>query len=150
VSDNTRNQEAFVSALTDWLGLVESRVQRTFTESATELRRSVVEGSELTGAPGQPVVTGNLRKSWIGEFEGSKFQLSTNVEYAPLIEDGGSDLIRYNPERTPPRSAVGGYHSVKTTIMAWPRVAEIVAERVAAETESALGRAMAVRPAVAD
>jgi phage gpG-like protein len=51
---------------------------------------SIVEGSPLTGAPGQPVDTGFLKNSWQLAFEPdmSAAIIGTNVAYAPAIEYG--------------------------------------------------------------
>lgn len=83
-------------------------------------QQSIVEGSALTGAPGQPVDTGNLRNSWHLSFpEPGVAQITTHVEYAEVIEDG---VGRYGPLRL--RSAVGGFHSVKMTRMAFSRIVD--------------------------
>lgn len=88
-----------------------------------EMERSVVEGSELTGAPGQPVDTGNLFGSW-QVTRPSKYEwlLSTNVEYAEYIEHGGNDVAAFTL-----RSEVGGWHSVKLTEASWDRLVAFAA-----------------------
>jgi phage gpG-like protein len=72
---------------------------------------SIQTGSPTTGAPGQPVDTGNLRASWNVQYESPTVALiSTNVEYAPYIEAGvgpkGALTLR---------SQVGGFNSVELT-----------------------------------
>jgi hypothetical protein len=45
-----------------------------------EAQRSIVEGSELTGAPGQPVDTGFLKGSWSRWYDSpTKQTIGTNV-----------------------------------------------------------------------
>jgi hypothetical protein len=107
----------FADALAKFNVTAQQRINDAFVYATEEVQRSVVSGSELTGAPGQPVITGNLRNSWVGEFaaDGKSWTLSTNVEYAPYIEDGANDIAFFNPDRGAPRSEVGGYHSVKLT-----------------------------------
>lgn len=95
-----------------------------------EVTRSVVEGSELTGAPGQPVDTGELRKSWIFEPRVDGSSLTTNLVYAPYIEAGSNSRGSFAPPPTGTRtrngrlvsSQVGGFHSVKLTRAGWPRI----------------------------
>lgn len=96
-----------------------------FVSVCGEVQRSVVHGSELTGAPGQPVHTGRLKASWIGEFKDEKtFELTTDVPYAPIIEDNarGAQL----------RSAVGGFHSVALTEAGFPAIVAHVAAQQSA------------------
>lgn len=90
---------------------------------------SIVNGSPLTGAPGQPVDTGNLRTSWQQLIDGPyRSRIVTNAVYAPDIEDGvrrgevrgvgeGDALDPVKAPDTPLtlRSQVGGFHSVKLT-----------------------------------
>lgn len=103
-------------------------VHKAFLFSTLEVQRSVVLGSEVTGAPGQPVDEGILRGSWIGEFDSStSWMLSTNVEYAVYIEDGGNDLGPFTLQ-----SEVGGFHSVKLTRSNWDRIVEFAALRAGA------------------
>lgn len=73
-----------------------------------EIERSVVYGSELTGAAGQPVDTGNLRNSWIGRWiANTLWILSTNVAYARIVEDNTRGVTFKNH----------GPHSVKDTVL---------------------------------
>ncbi len=118
---------AFGDDLNRFVQFAERQTRDVFVHATEEVQRSVVEGSTLTGAPGQPVRTGALRASWIGEFlSETLWRLSTNMAYAEAIEDGGSERGRFNPARGAPRSEVGGYHSVAHTIAGWPRIVEFV------------------------
>ncbi len=122
----------FSEALKGFSFLSAERIRDAFTESTDEVRRSVLEGSELTGAPGQPVRTGNLLTSWQADrVSETRWELTTNTEYAEPIEDGGNSRGQFNPARGDPRSEVGGYHSVKLTRTGWDRIVETVARRIA-------------------
>ncbi len=82
------------------------QVKRAFAAVAGAMHESVVDGSQITTAPGQPVRTGNLRSSWNLGFPASFVaETLTNVDYAQDIEELD----------TPLRSTVGGHHSVKLT-----------------------------------
>ena len=103
-----------------------------FTNVASGVKESIVNGSAVTGAPGQPVDTGNLRDSWQLTFESKQSALvSTNIAYAPVIEDNLRSSFNprgEQPERKPGRksikSIVGGSHSVKLTVGAFDRLVE--------------------------
>ena len=87
------------------------RQRDVFLGTAEGLQESVVEGSAVTGSPGQPVQSGNLKGSWIESFSGEwQWQTATNTVYAPAIEEGEGP---YGPMTL--RSEVGGFHSVKLT-----------------------------------
>ena len=93
-------------------------------DCTVEVQRSVVEGSELTGAPGQPVDIGTLKGSFIPSFlvrSGTRvvWRTVTNLVYAPFIEAG--NYVQ--------RSAVGGPHSVAKTRTGWVRIVDSVARR---------------------
>lgn len=115
------------------------RSRDVFVGATGDLHESVTEGSPVTGAPGQPVDTGNLKASWQQTFpEEWQSLVATNVEYAPAIEEGiqepyttadGTEVV---PGPMTLRSEVGGFHSVKLTRAAWPRVVESVVRRVVA------------------
>ena len=101
------------------------RASAVFVNVAAAVKDSVVYGSPVTGSPGQPVDTGNLRSSFQVTFDSPTVaRISTNVEYAPLIEDNirGARL----------RSTVGGFHSAKQTIAGFPRLQEAVNREVPA------------------
>lgn len=118
---------SFATDLKAFADKVERRGRDVFVASTVEVRRSLVEGSELTGAPGQPVDTGALKASFVDEFIGAEgWQISTNLDYAPGIEDaiGPSGRITI-------RSPVGGSHSSKQTRAGWPRIIEHVNRTVA-------------------
>ena len=110
---------------------MERKSKDVFVATTVEVRRSVVEGSEITNAPGQPIDTGALRASFIDDFEGSgRWRITTNQSYARHIEDNGGDVgdssgdvIRGGSAPNPKGpSTVGGHHSVKKTRAAWQRI----------------------------
>jgi phage gpG-like protein len=97
------------------------RRREVFVGCVEETTRSIVEGSDLTGSPGQPVDTGRLKASWQTVFESPTHAvIGTNVEYARSIEDG----ISYAHGGTPItiRSKVGGTHSVQRTTLNFDRI----------------------------
>lgn len=99
---------------------------RAIADQATVLaHQSIVEGSPLTGAPGQPVDTGALRASWVIEFGPLRNTVTSPLIYAPMIEDGlreGRALML--------RSKVGGFHSLALTRIAWGRLVEEATRQV--------------------
>ena len=118
----------FDSQLARFSAKLDRRVKDVFVRSTEEVQQSVVEGSAVTGAPGQPVDTGNLKTSWIGAHqEPMVWRLATNVAYAPIVEEGGmvggagrSGAMwggRYTL-----RSEVGGFHSLALTRAGWQRI----------------------------
>lgn len=91
-----------------------------------EAFRSIVEGSPITGAPGQPVDTGNLKGSWQNIIDGPlERRIVTNASYALNVED---NIGRNGPMQL--RSQVGGFHSVKLTMAGFPAIVEAVVTRV--------------------
>lgn len=104
---------------------VRANLRIVFIASKNEVGRSLVEGSPLTGAPGQPVDTGQLRGSWVEEFiDIWRWQITTNLIYAPGIEAG---VGPQGPITL--RSTVGGFHSRALTIAGWPRIVQEMARR---------------------
>ena len=112
-----------------------TKLQALFVNLASAVKGSVVDGSPVTGAPGQPVgqygpgyhqgrVGGTLKASWVLDFPTpTTAEISTNVVYAPVIEDNirGARL----------RSSVGGFHSVKYTVAGFERLLEAEVRKVA-------------------
>jgi len=123
--------------------LARQRVRDAFVACTEEVKKSVVEGSGLTGSKGQPVDTGYLKGSWIGEWPSvNVYAIHTNVAYAPVIEH--NDRAYYdNRGALPPqttrkvagggtrsqKSTVGGSHSVALTIAGWDRIVRNVRQR---------------------
>lgn len=105
---------------------VGARNRDIFVNTVSEASNSIVNGSAITGAPGQPVDTGNLKASWQTTFESpSLAQISTKVVYAPQIEDGTREGRALTL-----RSKVGGFHSVALTIAGLRRIVETVTVQV--------------------
>ncbi|HTG26119.1 MAG TPA: hypothetical protein VK681_39340 [Reyranella sp.] len=115
--------------------------------------QSIVNGSAITGAPGQPVDTGFLKGSWHNLILGPLArQIVTNAIYAPDIEDGArkgraargigegdsQDLVGEPDIELHLRSQVGGFHSVKLTRLGWEK---LVAQAVR-EVDTAIGIAL--------
>jgi hypothetical protein len=76
---------------------------------------SIVDGSEVTGAPGQPVEYGDLYDSYAFNSLGEgNYEISSDLHYAAIIEDNrrGARL----------RSKVGGFHSIKMTRAGWQKI----------------------------
>jgi hypothetical protein len=74
--------------------------------------RSIRFGSAVTGAPGQPVDTTELLKSWRMVKRANRItDLVSNAPHA--------DIIEHNRRGARLRSKVGGFHSVAITRMGW-------------------------------
>lgn len=112
-----------------FLGKLDGRNRDVFLNTVVAVQSSIVEGSAVTGAPGQPVDTGNLRASWRTEFEAADVAaITTNVAYAPPIEDGEGP---HGPLAL--RSQVGGFHSVKLTRNGFQALVDDVTAKVNGE-----------------
>lgn len=105
---------------------VEVENRDIFVGVATAARDSIVEGSAITGAAGQPVDTGFLKASWqLGFPSATSAEITTSCEYAEVIEDG---VGRFGPLTL--RSAVGGFHSVALTMAGFDKIVEHVTREV--------------------
>lgn len=123
---------SFRDQLREWSAKVHTQNAAVFDGVVEEVRRSIVDGSELTGAPGQPVDTGTLKASWITDRpDANTATIATNVDYAPYIEDGGNSRGPFTL-----RSEVGGFHSVAQTAANFDRIVSAVASRVIAGSAS--------------
>ena len=108
---------------------VEFRTHEVFVETASEVHSGIQNGSPITGAPGQPVDTGNLKASWQLRFEDRDHAvIQTNVAYAESIEDGISYAHGGAPLTL--RSSVGGFHSVALTRAGIQRIVDAVTRRL--------------------
>ena len=115
---------SFESDVAGFMEKTRRKQQAVFVNTAAAVKGSIVDGSAVTGAPGQPVDTGALKASWILEFDSAtEAHVSTNIEYAPILEDNvrGATL----------RSAVGGFHSVKMTVAGFERIVDAEVRKVA-------------------
>jgi hypothetical protein len=96
----------------------ERRLMDTFRFTVELSYESIVNGSTITGAPGQPVDTGALRASWQQIFDTrTRARIITKQAYAVPMEEGigPHGMISL-------RSKVGGFHSVKMTVLNFDRV----------------------------
>ena len=117
---------SFESDIERFARKVEQRQRDIFIHATNEVQRSIVDGSELTGAPGQPVDTGDLRASWQPRFTGPwTWRTATDLIYARPIEEG---IGPHGPIRL--RSRVGGFHSVKLTRNGWPNIVDEATRKV--------------------
>jgi hypothetical protein len=98
---------------------------------AMAVHTSIVEGSPVTGAPGQVVADehgGNLRGSWQLTFPApDTAQSSTNVAYAQSNEDG---IARPGGGPYVQRSAIGGRWNVALTRAGFQKLVDHVAREL--------------------
>jgi len=113
-----------------------AKTDTAFANACALALDSIQNGNAITGAPGQPVDTGTLKASFLLDFhDPTHATISTNIAYAPVIED--NTRASYNPAGLQPKrpslknggtrrikSTVGGHHSVKMTVAAWPRIVD--------------------------
>ena len=114
---------SFSDDLARFMAKTEAKANAVFVNTAVAVKGSVVDGSPVTGAPGQPVDTGTLKASWHLAFQSpTTATVSTNVEYAESIEDNhrGARL----------RSSVGGFHSVRLTVGGFERLVDAETRKV--------------------
>lgn len=104
---------SFTTDLTRFQVTLRYRVGAVFVGTVKQAENSIVYGSALTGAPGQPVDTKELRGSWKKRFvTDNRVEIFTESPYARPNEDG---IAR--PGGGPYRqlSPVGGRWSVRKT-----------------------------------
>lgn len=105
----------FVAGLQRFRVKVDARAKAVLTNVASAAKHSVTDGSPVTGSPGQPVDTGNLKNSWQLTFPGPwRAEITTACEYAKSIE--------FNLRGATLRSQVGGFHSVALTVGGFRRL----------------------------
>jgi phage gpG-like protein len=111
---------------------IATRHRNVLTGVVEEATRAIVEGSEITGSPGQPVDTGNLKASWQTVYESeNRAVIGTNVEYARAVEDGigPHGAVTYGA-----KNGIGGSHSVRQLVVNWDRVVAVVQQRARGQT----------------
>lgn len=123
---------SFASEVAQWVEKVRQQEQAIFTRFAEACKDSIVEGSPVTGAPGQPVAegqpdpVGKLKGSWTLSYPAPTVaEISTPVDYAPEIEEG---VGAHGPLTL--RSKSGGFHSVALTVAGADRLLEQVVREV--------------------
>lgn len=120
----------FADEIRQWTEKVKAREQAVFDGVVQALHASIVEGSTVTGSPGQPVAIdghGELKESWEVVRESPDVAvIATDVEYAPEIELG----VRQGKALTL-RAPVGGFHSVALTVAGFDKVVADVVKEVA-------------------
>ena len=90
---------------------VRTKFDKAFDATAAEAFESIVEGSPITGAPGQPKISGELARSWTLDRKSSEATISTSDSGADEIEEG-----LHNGRAIVLRARTGGFHSVKSTV----------------------------------
>ena len=114
--------------ISDVVAMIAQRQKRLVVRVAEKMHESIVFGSPVTTAPGQPVDTGDLKRSWQLTFPDTMHaRSSSGLEYAPTIEQGVGPHGKITL-----RSAVGGFHSRDLTRTGFQRlvdtsVAEVLA-----------------------
>lgn len=109
---------------------LEAMSMEFFVAVAIEAHHGIQFGSEITGAPGQPVDLDHLRPSWQLSFPTPTLAaIDTNVAYAEAVEDG---VGPHGPVVYGAKNGIGGSHSVALTEAGMPRIVAVVTERVIA------------------
>jgi hypothetical protein len=119
---------AFAGDLRAFSIRLSGRARATYDGVVAETWTSLVNGSPLTGSPGQPVgETGDMRASWFKQLAGPWVtEMLTHDPGARTIE-GGRRLGR----RLHRRVTQGGFHSLKLTMIHFGRILSSVVRQVA-------------------
>lgn len=117
----------FAGELAAFSAKTAQKLEAVFVGSGDEVFRSVVEGSEITGAPGQPVApagvpnAGKLRDSFTKERASpTEIVIASDVDYAVDVEYNLGGFVYHNH----------GPHSRDLTAAGFPRILDVVAARV--------------------
>jgi hypothetical protein len=106
----------FAQSLSGFSAKFKANLAATREGVDAETFRSIVEGSEITGAPGQPVKTRKLHDSWTQDVADTETVTSSDSPYATAVEENLNNAVYENH----------GPHSVKQTVVAFPRIVEDV------------------------
>jgi hypothetical protein len=108
---------------------IQVQSQLIFIATMQHAHRSIQEGSEITGAPGQPVESGALKASWQLIFpSATEALIATNSKYAQSNEDG---IARPGGGPYRLRSSVGGRFSIQLTLDGLQRIIDLETRRLA-------------------
>ncbi len=127
---------AFAADVRGFSVKVAARTRDVFVATVLEAENSVKFGSATTGAPGQPVATGNLRGAWYSDIQGNVGVVACNAvgamgvdtePYAAQIEEG---ISARSGQPIHFRSPVGGAHSVALTVAGLGRIVEVETARL--------------------
>lgn len=117
----------FVGELGAFSAILDGRAQASFEGIVAEAKRSVIQGSALTGSLGQPIgPTGETAAAWIEERPGPWVaDILTHDPGAKTIEKGQrrGRRLRFHVRH-------GGAHSLKLTLLHARRILAAVARRV--------------------
>jgi hypothetical protein len=112
---------SFSSDISNWSAKVQANGQKVFLNTASHAFESIVNGSSVTGAPGQPVDTGALRNSWQLTFPSpTEALIATNLDYAVHVEENVRGVTFHNH----------GPHSVRLTALGLNRIVEAETKKV--------------------
>ncbi|MDE2772359.1 MAG: HK97 gp10 family phage protein [Gemmatimonadota bacterium] len=104
---------SFGSDLERFAARLERRTRDVAEGAADEVHDSIVEGSAVTGSPGQPVETGELRDSWTNEeVEPDVWHVATDKFYAAPVEHG------HPTHRRSVALTRAGWHEIVRTVLA--------------------------------
>jgi hypothetical protein len=107
---------------------MEHRLTSVFVGVVDSVYESIAVGLPTTNAPGQPVRSGRLLKSWKKQiFTEHEAKVSTKMFYARSIEDG-VNMSNGTPINLD--SPVGGFHSISLTRLGFQRLLDDVTKRV--------------------
>jgi hypothetical protein len=114
---------SFADDIRRWTLKVQTKSRDVFVGTVMAVHESIVEGSPITGAPGQPVDSSFLKGSWLVDIQGDMGKVTTKTVYAESNEDG---IARPGGGPYVQRSAVGGRWSVALTRMNFGRLVDDV------------------------
>jgi hypothetical protein len=107
---------------------IEPRTRDVYAHAVNLVSESIVFGSDLTGAPGQPVDTDEERSSWQTVHESDvSAVVGTNLDYSLPIEDG---VGPHGPRVYGAKNGIGGSHSVALTEAGFPAIVAEANRRV--------------------
>lgn len=109
----------FARGLRRFGDLMIERETRLYRAAVDHVERSIKDGSAVTGAPGQPIQSGNLYRAWhrAGSLGAQNVAIVCDVIMAPY-----AGKIEHRTGGITIRSSVGGAHSIKITRLNFPLI----------------------------